>query len=168
MVTSRSEARQLAARTALSGMRVRDILPPRDPSAAGVQAWLTVQSFIDSQVAGESRAHATAFPLRDLEGRPCGLVTMTQLAAVPPERRTEVRLSDAGTQVGSLVTTTADELLTSVLERMAVRPSSPASLLTIGHALVLAPDGTLAGVITPADIARASQLGSLRHDVARS
>ena len=168
MVTSRSEARQLLTRAALSGLRVGDILPPHDPSAGAVQAWLTVQSFVEGQVADGSRARATAFPLRDFEGRPAGLVTMTQLAAVPPERRSEVRLSDAGTHVSNLVTTTADELLTSLLERMAARPSSPAGLFTIGHALVLAPDGTLAGVITPADIARASQLGSLRDNVARS
>lgn len=168
MVTSRSEARQLLTRAALSGLRVRDILLPHDPAAAEVQAWLTVQSFVDGQVADGSRARATAFPLRDFEGRPAGLVTMTQLAAVPADRRAEVRLSDAGTHVSNLVTTTADELLTSLLERMAARPSSPAGLFTIGHALVLAPDGTLAGVITPADIARASQLGSLRHNVARS
>src|SRR5262249_53960138 len=167
MVTSRSEARQLMTRAALSGLRVRDIMPPRDASATGVQAWLTVQSFVDSQAAGGSRARETAFALRDLEGRPAGLVTMTQLAAIPPEKRAEVRLSDAGTHVSNLVTATADELLTSVLERMDARPASRAGLLTIGHALVLAPDGTLAGVITPADIARASQLGLLRHNVAK-
>ena len=168
MVTSRSEARQLMTRAALSGLRVRDILPPHDPSAAGVQAWLTVQSFVDELEADGSRVRATAFALRDLEGRPVGLVTITQLSAVPPEKRAEVRLSDAGTQVSNLVTTTADELLTNVLERMDARPASRAAVLTIGHALVLTPDGTLAGVITPADIARASQFGLLRRSVARS
>jgi Zn-dependent protease len=168
MVTSRTQARQLLTRAVLSGMRVRDILPAHDPSATGVQAWLSVQSFVDGQVADGSRARATAFPLRDLEGKAAGLVTMTQLAAVPPERRADVRLSDAGTHVSNLVTTTADELLTSLLERMSARPASPAGLLTIGHALVLAPDGTLAGVITPADIARASQLGLVRNNVAKA
>jgi Zn-dependent protease/CBS domain-containing protein len=168
MVTSRSQARQLLTRAVLSGLRVRDILPPHDPSATGVQAWLTVQSFVDGQVADGSRARATAFPLHDLEGKAAGLVTMTQLAAVPPERRAEVRLSDAGTHVSNLVTTTADELLTSLLERMSARPASPAGLLTIGHALVLAPDGTLGGVITPADMARAGQLGLLRNNAAKS
>jgi len=166
MVASRSEARQLRTRAALSGLRVRDILPRHDPSAKGVQAWLSVQSFVDGQAADGRQARATAFPLCDIDGRPAGLVTLTQLAAVPPEKRAEVRLSDAGTHVSNLVTTTADERLTSLLERMAARPASPAVLLTIGHALVLAADGTLAGVITPADIARASQLGSLRHNVA--
>src|SRR5258706_9626465 len=125
MVTSRSEARQLLTRVALPGLRVRDILLRHDPAAAEVQAWLTVQSFVDGQVADGSRARATAFPLRDFEGRPAGLVTMTQLAAVPADRRAEVRLSDAGTHVSNLVTTTADELLTSLLERMAARPSRP-------------------------------------------
>jgi CBS domain-containing protein len=167
MVTSRSEARQLTTRAALSGLRVRDILPPYDPTSAGVQAWLTVQSFIDGQVPDGSRGRETAFALRDLEGRPAGLVTMTQLAAIPPERRAEVRLGDAGTNVSNLVTTTADELLASVLERLDARPASRAGLFTIGHALVLAPDGSLAGVITPADIARASQLGLLRRNVAK-
>jgi Zn-dependent protease len=112
MVTSRSQVRRLTTRAALSGLRVRDILPAQDSSAAGVQAWLTVQSFVDDLGADASRARATAFPLRDLDGRPAGL-------------------------------------------------------LTVGHALVLAPDGTLTGVITPADMARAGQLGLLRHSASK-
>ncbi len=63
---------------------------------------------------------------------------------------------------------TADELLTGLLEPMAALPASPAGLHTIGLALVLAPGGTLAGVITPADIVRASQVGVLRHNAAKS
>jgi len=168
MVHARSEARQLLTHAALSGLRVRDVVPPDDRSPAGVQAWLTVQSFIDGQVAGGHRSRATAFALYDIDGRPAGLVTLTQLAAVPPGRRGVARLSDAGTHVSKLVTTTGDEHLASLLERMAARPANPADLLTIGHALVLAADGTLAGVVTPADFARASQLGMLRRHVTKS
>jgi hypothetical protein len=33
--------------------------------------------------------------------------------------------------------------------------------LTTGHALILSGDGALAGVLTPADLARAAQVGAL-------
>ena len=42
------------------------------------------------------------------------------------------------------------------------RPASPAALHTAGYALVLGPSGELAGLLTPADFARAAQFGGLR------
>ena len=55
-----------------------------------------------------------------------------------------------------------------MLARMARRPANPAALHTTGHALVLREDGTLAGLLSPADIARAAQLRALHRRLAAS
>jgi len=166
---SRAQAREALAATALAGLRVRDVLRTGG-GATAAPSWLTVQAFLDDQLAGggvglgPGLAHdgAIAFPLRDFDGTAGGVVTLTQLAAVPVAGRGGVRLSDIGTPVRDLVTTTPDEQLSRLLPRLAVAPRTPAALHTSGHALVLNDDGQPAGVLTPADFSRASQLGALR------
>jgi hypothetical protein len=59
------------------------------------------------------------------------------------------------------VMTTPDEPLNDLIARLSVRPGVPAALHTAGHALVLDADGVVAGVLTPADFVRATQLGAL-------
>src|SRR5262249_18073062 len=76
-------------------------------------------------------------------------------------RRETARLSEVATPIAHVVTTTPDEPLSGLLARMAVRPAIPAALHTVGYALVLGDDGALAGVLTPAHIARASHVGAL-------
>jgi CBS domain-containing protein len=110
---------------------------------------------------GPGAATTTAFPLRDFDGRPAGLLTLSQLATVPADRRESVRLSEVATPIAHVVTTTLDEPLNDLVARLPVRPGVPAALHTAGHALVLDADGAPAGVLTPADFARASQLGAL-------
>lgn len=77
-------------------------------------------------------------------------------------------MSDVATPIAHIVTTTLDEPICDVLARMTRRPGSPAALHTTGHALVLHDDGTLAGLLSPADIARAAQLRALRPRPAAS
>jgi hypothetical protein len=60
-----------------------------------------------------------------------------------------------------VVLTTPAEALHDLIARLPVRPGVPAALHTAGHALVLDADGAVAGVLTPADFARAAQLGAL-------
>jgi Zn-dependent protease len=165
MITaSRAEARRALLTAALSGLRVRDILPP-SPVAA-LHSWQTIRAFVDGQGpgaawAGPGGSAATVFPLRDVDGGLAGILTLSQLATLPAERRDTTRLSDVATPIAHVVTTTPDEPLSDLLARMAVRPATLAALHTVGHALVLGDDGALAGVLTPADIARASQVGAL-------
>lgn len=59
------------------------------------------------------------------------------------------------------MTTTRDEQLNDLIARLPLRPGVPAALHTASHALVLDTDGAIAGVLTPADFARAGQLGAL-------
>jgi hypothetical protein len=73
--------------------------------------------------------------------------------------------------VAYLAFTTLDESLTDLRARLTRgggqrRPASPAALHTAGYALVLGPSGELAGLLTPADFARATQFGVLRASTA--
>jgi Zn-dependent protease len=173
--TSRAQARQVMAVSAMSGLRVRDVLSQAAPApvAAG---WQTVQAFLDGEF-GDGRdladdaitrprdlpvtSGAVAFPVRDWSGRAAGVLTLTQLAAVPTGRRDSLRVGEVATPAEDVVTATMDEQMGQLATRLAVRPATPAALHTAGHVLVIADDGTPAGVLTPADFARASQLGSL-------
>ena len=180
LASSRAQAREVLAITALAGLRVRDIVP-ESGSAAAIPGWQTVRSFLDggvqagSTVAGSTVADstvadgtpslaasgATAFPLRDFEGHAAGLLTLSQLALVPADRWDRLRLIDVATPLGQVVTTTLDEPMGQLLPRLSIRPATPAALHTAGHALVIADDGTPAGVLTPDDFRRAGQLGQL-------
>ena len=71
-----------------------------------------------------------------------------------------MRLSQVATPAADVVTTTWMSRWDSCWPGWPSAPASPAALHTAGHALVLADDGELAGVLTPADFARAAQLGA--------
>ena len=167
--TARAQAREVQAITALAGLYVRDVLA-RSGSAEAIPGWHTVQSFLDDQAgstaAGGAGARlgvigASVFPLRDFEGHPAGLLTLSQLALVPAAQRDRLRLIDVATPVAEVVTTTPDEPLGQLLSRLSIRPAIPAALHTAGHALVLTEDGAPAGVLTPDDFRRAGQSGWL-------
>ena len=167
--TARAQAREVQAITALSGLCVRDVLPRSGPAAEAVPGWHTVQSFLDGSTGHAAggpggrlgTSGASAFPLRDFEGHAAGLLTLSQLALVPADRRAQLRLMDVATPPAQVVTTTPDEPLGQLLARLSIRPATPAALHTAGHALVLTEDGALAGVLTPDDFRRAAQVGWL-------
>jgi Zn-dependent protease len=159
LAASRAQARRSLVAMALAGQRVSDIVPTGAAAPPSQPAWQSVADYL----AGQDGSPPAVCPLHDFDGRPAGLLTLSQLAMVPAERREDVRLRDVATPRAQLVTTTPDEPLTSLIGRMSGWPSTPAAAHTAGHALVLDPDGELAGVVTPADLARAAQLGALRQ-----
>lgn len=165
MITaSRAEAGQAMTSAALAGLRVRDILPASQPAPVA-RGWQSVQSFLegDSELGlAPARPGVTAFAVRDFDGQLTGLVTRSQLSAVPRGRRAVTRLTQAATPLNHLVFSTPDESLTALRARLNVRPSVPAALYTAGHVLVLGPDGELAGLLTPADFTQAARFGTGR------
>ena len=165
MITaSRAEAGQAMTSAALAGLRVRDILPAGQPAPAA-RGWQSVQSFLegDSELGlAPAAPGVTAFAVRDFDGQLTGLITRSQLSAVPRGRRPVTRLSQAATPVDHLIFTTLDEPLTALRARLNVRPSSPPARYTAGHVLVLGADGELAGVLSPADFTRATRFGARR------
>ena len=180
---SRAEASQVRTSAALAGVRVRDILPPDGGLGPTARGWQTVQDFLGGDSLGRDfpgrdgadrlAGHGpTAYPVRDFDGQLSGLVTLTQLLAVPENRRDAARLSQVATPVAYLTFTTLDEPLTGLRARLAHgghgRPDSLAARQTPAHALVLGPSGELAGLLTPADFTRAVQFGALRTATARA
>jgi Zn-dependent protease len=170
--TSRAEASQVRTPAALTGVRVRDILLPDGGLAPTARGWQMVGAFLqDEGGEGLAQAAATAYPVRDFDGRLAGLVTLAQLLSVPAGRRDVTRLSQVATPVACLAFTTLDEPLTDLQARLVRgdgqrRPASPAALHTAGYALVLGPSGEPAGLLTPADFARAAQTCGLRFSTA--
>ena len=164
---SRAEASQVRTSAALAGVRVRDVLPPDGGLAPTARGWQTVGAFLEED-GGDvlARLGAAAYPVRDFDGQLSGLMTLTQLLAVPADRRAATRLSQVATPAAHLAFTTLDEPLTELRARVSVGPASPAALHTAGYVLVLGPSGELAGLLTPADFARAAQLGALRSATA--
>jgi Zn-dependent protease len=167
VAASRAEASQVRTSAALAGVRVRDVLPPDGGLAPTARGWQTVQAFLEED-GGDllARLGATAYPVRDFDGQLSGLVTLTQLLAVPVSHRGATRLSQVASPASALAFTTLDEPLTDLRDRLSMAPASPAALHTAGHALVLGPSGELAGLLTPADFARAAQFGALRSATA--
>jgi Zn-dependent protease len=157
--TGRAQAREVQAVTALAGLSVHDVLV--GSGAGAIPGWHTVQSFLDDRAGNAVGGGASAFPLRDFDGRAAGVLTLSQLALVPADQRDRLRLTDVATPVADVVTTTPDEPLGQLLSRLSIRPAIPAALHTAGHALVLTEDGAPAGVLTPGDFRRAGQLGRL-------
>ena len=185
---SRAEASQVRTSAALAGVRVRDILPPDGGLGPTARGWQTVEDFLGDDSLGRdslgrdfpgrdgadrlARNGPTAYPVRDFDGQLSGLVTLTQLLAVPENRRDAARLSQVATPVAYLTFTTLDEPLTGLRARLAPgehgRPDSLAALQTTARALVLGPSGELAGLLTPADFDRAVQFSALQTATARA
>lgn len=138
-ITAGAERQRAALHTALRGVRVADAMS--SPVITGAD-WLSVQRFID-EVAAHTRR--TALPLLDADGRPTGIVTMRQLAAVPAARRVTMRVREAATPLSRCTLTAPHDLLTDALDRL--RPGA-------GPRILVTADGRLEGIVTAHDIAR--------------
>jgi hypothetical protein len=81
--TAPAEAGRALLTAALSGLRVRDALPPSPVPA--FHSWQTVQVFFHSDgpgavQAGPAGSAAAAFPLRGFDGAVAGVLTPTDIA----------------------------------------------------------------------------------------
>jgi Zn-dependent protease/CBS domain-containing protein len=148
--TAGAEAQRASLSAALHGVPVA-----RAMSAPVVTSpeWLTVSRFLDEM---QSQRRHSAIPLLDFDGRPSGVVTMRQLAAVPGPARDEVRLRDVATPLSRCTVAAPDEDLLEVLGRAS---GSPRILVVDG--------GRLVGIVTTHDITRLVQLLKDRHDAPR-
>ncbi|MFF3856538.1 site-2 protease family protein [Micromonospora sp. NPDC002575] len=140
------EERQARMGSALRGVRVADVMTPQPQTASGD---MTVAHFVDHYLFAYRHS---ALPLVD-EGRPVGLVTLDRVRGIPADRRPATTLAEVACRADQLVLADPDEQLTDLLPRL--------SECADGRALVVA-DGRLVGIVSPSDISRAVQRGSLR------
>ncbi|WP_405099523.1 site-2 protease family protein [Micromonospora sp. NBC_01412] len=143
------EERQARTGSALRGIRVADVMTPQPQTAS---AEMTVADFVDHYLFAYRHS---ALPLTE-DGRPVGLVTLDRVRGVPADRRAATTLAEVACRADQLVLASPDEQLTDLLPRL--------SGCTDGRALVVT-DQRLVGIVSPSDISRAVQRGSLREQV---
>lgn len=141
------EEQQAKMEGALSGVRVGDIMSP-DPQTIPAEA--SIADFIDRYLL--TYRH-TAFPLT-VDDRPVGLVTLDRARQVPIELRASTTVRDVACRPEELTLSAPDEALVELLPRL--------GQCADGRALVVA-DGRLVGIVSPRDINRAIEYGTLHQ-----
>lgn len=134
---------------ALRGIRVGDVMTPQPQTASGD---LTVADFVDHYLF--AYRHST-LPLA-ADGRPVGLVTLDRVRGIAADRRASTTLAEVSCRADELVLARPDEQLNDLLPRL--------NECTDGRALVVV-DDRLVGIVSPSDISRAVQRGSLRQQM---
>jgi Zn-dependent protease/CBS domain-containing protein len=137
---ARQERDQAVLRHDLGGLRAGDVMTPAPVTAP---AWFTVDAFLRNYV---EPWRLTALPLRTFEGQPAGVVTVAALESVPPHRRHIVRAGDVAIPMSAVLVVAPDQPVTELLGRLGG-----------GSAVaVVVANGELLGLITPAELARAT------------
>jgi CBS domain-containing protein len=155
LVSSRAEMQSTLMHDRLADVRIVDVMTPHPDCGPD---YLDVQSFLERVVQPHS---VSAFPLRDLDGRVTGLVTVRQLAGVPHARRSQVRVREVAFPRAAIAEAAPDDLLLDVLER----PHPQGA----GGRILVFEQGLLVGIVTASDIARLVQRAELlgRHPVGK-
>ncbi|TDB79520.1 site-2 protease family protein [Micromonospora sp. KC721] len=144
------EERQARMGSALAGVRVSDVMTSQPQTAS---AEMTVADFVDHYLFAYRHS---ALPLVE-QGRPVGLVTLDRVRGIPADRRATTTLAEVACRAEDLVLARPEEQLNDLLPRL--------SECSDGRALVVI-DQQLVGIVSPSDISRAVQRGSLRHQMA--
>src|ERR687895_1258195 len=142
-----AEARYLAVRDALGGLRVRDLMV-RNPVT--IQPSLTLGRFLDDVM--WSRRY-TSYPVVE-NGRALGLLPFRRVAEVPRGEWDERRVEDCMVPREDVPVVDEDDELADALSEL--------SESELGRALVLDGD-RLVGFLSMTDLARALELGALRR-----
>lgn len=137
---ARQERDQAVLRHDLGGLRAGDVMTPAPVTAP---AWFTVDAFLRNYV---EPWRLTALPLRTFEGQPAGVVTVAALESVPPQRRHIVRAGDVAIPMSAVLVVAPDQPVTDLLGRLG-GGSAVAAVVA---------NGELLGLITPAELARAT------------
>jgi Zn-dependent protease/CBS domain-containing protein len=131
------------------GSQVRGLLTAVPVSAAMtspvviVPDWLTVEQFLES-IAPQHRF--TTYPVHDPSGKLTGIVRLGDLARMPPQARAEERLRDRARPISEVPTSRPDEDLAALIQRVGAALEQ--------RVLVFDSSGRLAGIVSPADVAR--------------
>jgi len=140
------EARAIATRQALGGLRVGDIMV-RNP--ATVREDMSLGGFMDDVVWSR---HFTTYPVVD-DGRAVGLLPFRCVAEIPRTEWDERSVRDCMLRLDQVPVVTADDRLVDVLDRLGESD--------LRRALVL-DDGRLVGLLSITDLMRALEVGRAR------
>jgi Zn-dependent protease len=125
-----------------------------DPQVA--RTWTTVSELVEGPLRSTTQS---AVPVLDFGGHLAGAVTLTQVRAVPAQSWSATAVAQVMIPVDALATASPDEPLTGLLERLDPRS---------GGLAVVVRDGRPVGIVGPAEVQRAVELGRLRGRGQRS
>jgi Zn-dependent protease len=143
-----AERDQAEALSALDGMTVADVMT-RDPLRA--PATLTVDAFVDHLALG---TRSSTWAVTDPEGDVVSVLGIEDVRRIRPDKARERRLGDLAVPLERLPSARPDELVTSLMERLAGGPAAPR--------IVVMESDRLVGLLLPEDLSRAIEVGRLR------
>lgn len=152
MNAARLEQGHYVGEAALGDLPVAAVVPADPPV---VRTWTTVAEVVDGPLRTSSHS---AVPVLDLGGHLAGAVTLARVRSVPAERWADTAVAGVMWPVAELATTTPDERLAQVVERLDPRRGGLAVVVAAGRPV---------GVIGPVELQRAIELGRLRSRGAR-
>jgi Zn-dependent protease/CBS domain-containing protein len=134
-----AEEQQAVVTGQLRGIRVSQIMTPDPVTVPG--SW-AVSEFLGGQL---FRARHQGFPVVQEGQGVTGLVTINRIREVPPDERDRTRIADIACPLADVATAAPDDSVADLLPRLTACADR--------RALVFR-DGTLAGIVSPSDIAR--------------
>ena len=139
LTAARDEETWVLNRQALAGVSVAEVMTAQPHTAPGT---ISVEEFIQRYLLGDRHS---SYPVENSDGVITGLITLTQLRDVAPDRRAVTLVRDVAIPREQVPTAEPHEPLTALLERLA--PVSG------GRALVV-DGGQVVGIVTASDISR--------------
>ncbi|HZB97592.1 MAG TPA: site-2 protease family protein [Candidatus Sulfotelmatobacter sp.] len=146
VTAGRAEEAQTKLGSALTGVRVRDVMSKEPVTAPN---WVTVDAFLHDYVLAR---RLSCFPVHDLEGRLTGVVSVRRLGDVPRGERATVRIGDVATPIDRVAKASPDELVVDVMARLHRGDD--------GRVLVF-DAGSLVGIMSTSDVSRAVELAGM-------
>jgi CBS domain-containing protein len=139
LTVARQEEAQVLSQQSLAGVRVADVMSANPRTARG---WISVEEFIENYLLG---GRHSAYPVEAPDGSVTGLITLSQLRRVPPNKRAGTLVRDAEIPLDQVITAAPDEPVTAVLQRLHS---------TAGGRVLVVDGGRVVGIVAPSDITR--------------
>jgi hypothetical protein len=128
-----AELRRAPLIRAVSGVQVGHVM---GPVPAPVGGWTSVEQFLWEI---DRSARFDAFPVVDHTGRLTGLLTSSVVRSLRPEQWPQLRVSDVAFPLDLVMQVPVTAPVLPTMQKMLQHP--------VGDAIVLAPDGTIAGLL---------------------
>ncbi|MCV7354807.1 site-2 protease family protein [Mycolicibacterium fluoranthenivorans] len=139
---SREEEAQVRTQHAFDTVRVADVMTAHPHTAPGD---ITVEEFIARYLLGDRHS---AYPVTDRDGSVIGLISLSVLRRIAPGRRTATLVREAAMPLSAVTTTTPDESVTALLQRLAAKSEHRALVVdSVGS-------GGVVGIVTASDLTR--------------
>lgn len=136
---ARDEEVWILTRRSLAGVTVADVMTADPHTAPG---GVSVEEFIQRYLLGDRHS---AYPVKDADGSITGLITLTELRDVAPDRRGTTLVRDAATPRERVPVADPQEPFMALLERLARSGSKRALVVDKGRVV---------GIVTTSDITR--------------